>query len=26
LPQFKLTKTRRYGEDILLEGRFSNKI
>ena len=25
LPQFKLIKTRRYGEDVLLEGRFSNK-
>lgn len=26
LPQFKLIKTRRYGEDVLLEGRFFNTI
>lgn len=26
LPQFKIIKTRRYGDDVLLEGRFFNKI
>ncbi len=26
MPHFKLIKTRRYGEDVLLEGRFFNKI
>ncbi len=26
LPQFKIIKTRRYGEDVLLEGRFFNTI